>query len=293
MPNLPETFIAFFAILKIGAIVMPLFSGFGPSPIQSRLNHGERQGRHHREWDVAPRRRRTAEIRARRRRLQGSPSVQHVIVADRRGLEIDTPMRAGRDHWWNDVVPAMQRTSQPLEMQAEDPAILLYTSGTTGEPKGCIWTHIGFIGSMVTRDVIICGDFKSFGPLFLLQRHGLDGRRDVRLHSELRRRQSADRGRHARLSRHRTLLAPDRGSSGHLSRRVAHDRPQPDALRRGGRELRPLEPDGSQPPAARPGPRRRGAGFSSMSARRKFRSSIFQAEPKSAAASSRARQIIR
>ena len=41
MPNLPETFVAFFAILKLGAIVMPLFSGFGPAPIQSRLNHGE------------------------------------------------------------------------------------------------------------------------------------------------------------------------------------------------------------------------------------------------------------
>ena len=41
MPNLPETFMAFFAILKIGAIVMPLFSGFGPNPIRARLNHGE------------------------------------------------------------------------------------------------------------------------------------------------------------------------------------------------------------------------------------------------------------
>lgn len=41
MPNLPETFAAFFAILKLGAIVMPLFSGFGPDPIRSRLNHGE------------------------------------------------------------------------------------------------------------------------------------------------------------------------------------------------------------------------------------------------------------
>lgn len=41
MPNLPETFAAFFAVLKIGAIVMPLFSGFGPDPIRSRLNHGE------------------------------------------------------------------------------------------------------------------------------------------------------------------------------------------------------------------------------------------------------------
>jgi acetyl-CoA synthetase len=41
MPNLPETFIAFFAALKLGAVVMPLFSGFGPQPIVARLNDGE------------------------------------------------------------------------------------------------------------------------------------------------------------------------------------------------------------------------------------------------------------
>ena len=57
-------------------------------------------------------------------------------------------------------------------MQAEDPAILLYTSGTTGEPKGCIWTHIGFIGSMVTRDMIICGDFKPADRFFFFSDMG-------------------------------------------------------------------------------------------------------------------------
>jgi acetyl-CoA synthetase len=171
MPNLPETFVAFFAILKIGAIVMPLFSGFGPSPIQSRLNHGEARAviTANGTWrrgaaaplksvlDVA---------------LQEVPRVRHVIVTDRKGLGIETRMRAGRDHWWDDVVPGDHRDVATLEMLAEDPAILLYTSGTTGEPKGCVWTHIGFIGSMVTRDIIICGDFKPSDRFFFFSDMG-------------------------------------------------------------------------------------------------------------------------
>lgn len=158
MPNLPETFVAFFAILKIGAIVMPLFSGFGPDPIRSRLNHGEAKAviTANGTW----RRGVAAQLKSvLDAALQAAPSVQHVIVADRARLGIDTPMRAGRDHWWDEV--AQDGPEFPTaEMSAEDPAILLYTSGTTGEPKGCVWTHISFIGSMVTRDMIICGDFK-------------------------------------------------------------------------------------------------------------------------------------
>ena len=171
MPNLPETFAAFFAVLKLGAIVMPLFSGFGPSPIQSRLNHGEAKAviTASGTWrrgvpaplksvlDVA---------------LEASPTVRHVIVAGRDGLEIETPMREGRDRWWSDVVAGKDGAIATAEMQAEDPAILLYTSGTTGEPKGCIWTHISFIGSMVTRDMIICGDFKSSDRFFFFSDMG-------------------------------------------------------------------------------------------------------------------------
>jgi len=171
MPNLPETFVAFFAILKLGAIVMPLFSGFGPAPIQSRLNHGEakvvvtadgtwRRGTQaplKSVLDVA---------------LEHSPTVQHVIVVGRDGLDIETPMRAGRDRWWSEIVAGKDGSVDTAKMQAEDPAILLYTSGTTGEPKGCVWTHIGFIGSMVTRDIIICGDFKPSDRFFFFSDMG-------------------------------------------------------------------------------------------------------------------------
>src|ERR1700674_5412174 len=103
MPNLPETFVAFFAILKLGAIVMPLFSGFGHAPIQTRLNHGEAKavitatGTWRRGapaplksvLDVA---------------LEAPPTVKHVIVTRRDGLAIDTPMQKGRDLWWDDAV---------------------------------------------------------------------------------------------------------------------------------------------------------------------------------------------
>jgi acetyl-CoA synthetase len=171
MPNLPETFVAFFAILKLGAIAMPLFSGFGPSPIQSRLNHGGAKAviTANGTWrrgvpaplksvlDVA---------------LDASPTVRHVVVVGRSGLGIETPMREGRDHWWHDLVAGQDGPLATMEMRAEDPAILLYTSGTTGEPKGCVWTHIGFIGSMVTRDIIICGDFKSSDRFFFLSDMG-------------------------------------------------------------------------------------------------------------------------
>ena len=171
MPNLPETFVAFFAILKLGAIVMPLFSGFGHAPIQTRLNHGEAKAviTANGTWrrgapaplksvlDVA---------------LEASPTVEHVIVTRRDGLAIDTPMQKGRDLWWEDAVAGKDAVIETAEMQAEDPAILLYTSGTTGEPKGCVWTHIGFIGSMVTRDMIICGDFKSSDRFFFFSDMG-------------------------------------------------------------------------------------------------------------------------
>ena len=169
--NWPETFAAFFAILKLGAIVMPLFSGFGPDPIRSRLNHGEAKAviTTNGTWRRGvPSPLKSVLDKA----LQTAPSVQHVIVVDRGSIEVDTPMHAGRDHWWSDIVAGNEGEVATVEMQAEDPAILLYTSGTTGEPKGCIWTHIGFIGSMVTRDMIICGDFKSTDRFFFFSDMG-------------------------------------------------------------------------------------------------------------------------
>ncbi len=81
-------------------------------------------------------------------------------------------MREGATFGGTISSPARTARIATAEMQAEDPAILLYTSGTTGEPKGCVWTHIGFIGTMVTRDMIICGDFKPSDRCFFLSDMG-------------------------------------------------------------------------------------------------------------------------
>ena len=171
MPNLPETFIAFFAVLKIGAVVMPLFSGFGPQPLVARLNDGEakvvltvdgtwRRGTPGAMKSVLD------------EALASVPSVRHVLVLRHLGAAVACPMTAGRDVDWAATVATQSAERATTEMAADDPAVLLYTSGTTGKPKGCVWTHVGFLGSMVTRDMHICGDFRSSDRFFFMSDMG-------------------------------------------------------------------------------------------------------------------------
>ena len=172
MPNLPETFIAFFAAMKIGAVVMPLFSGFGPQPIVSRLNDGEakvvltvdgtwRRGTPGAMKSVLD------------EALLSVPSVQHVLVLRHLGdALLSWGRRAGRDLDWAAAVARQPAELATAEMAADDPAVLLYTSGTTGKPKGAVWTHVSFLGSMVMRDMHICADFKASDRFFFMSDMG-------------------------------------------------------------------------------------------------------------------------
>jgi len=171
MPNVPETIISYFAVLKIGAIVMPLFSGFGPQPLASRLNDGEAKvvltvdgtwrrgspGAIKSVLDIA---------------LQSVSSVKHVLVLRHVGDALAYSMTPGRDHDWADAVARQPASLPTAEMDGSAPAVLLYTSGTTGKPKGCVWTHVSFLASQVTRDIHICADFKSTDRFFWMSDMG-------------------------------------------------------------------------------------------------------------------------
>jgi acetyl-CoA synthetase len=143
LPNLPETFVAFFAVLKIGAVLMPLFSGFGPQPIVARLNDG--QAKAVLTVDGTWRRGTPGVMKSvLDEALRETPSVQHVMVLRHLGEASPCPMTPGRDHDWASLVAAQPHDMPTAEMASEAPAVLLYTSGTTGKPKGCIWTHVSF-----------------------------------------------------------------------------------------------------------------------------------------------------
>ncbi len=142
MPMTPEIVIAFLAIAKIGGIILPLFSGYGPGAIVTRLQ------------DASAKALFTADGFARRQKpipmketadeaLAECPSVEHVIVRRHLGLD-DVPMQAGRDRWWRDTVDSQPTEAETERTAAEDVVMVIYTSGTTGKPKGAVHTHCGF-----------------------------------------------------------------------------------------------------------------------------------------------------
>lgn len=170
MPNIAETFVAFFAIAKVGAIIMPLFSGFGPSPLITRTQDGGAKVII--TADGTWRRGSPGTMKPLLDEVKDDiPTVESIIVVQNVGDALPTEMTEGRDYWWHELCADMPTDTPTEEMSAEDPVVLLYTSGTTGKPKGAVWTHAGFITRMAT-DMGLCGDFKADDRFFFMSDMG-------------------------------------------------------------------------------------------------------------------------
>lgn len=140
MPMIPEIVTAVLAIAKIGAVFLPLFSGYGAGAAAVRLNDANARALFtadgvFRRGQIVPMKQTADEAVAQ------APSIEHVIVTPRAKNRIE--MRKGRDIWWDEVCN-YEPEAETEKTDAEDLLMLIYTSGTTGKPKGAVHTHCGF-----------------------------------------------------------------------------------------------------------------------------------------------------
>jgi len=142
MPLIPELAISMLACARIGATHSVVFGGFSSTALIDRINDaqcklvvtadgGWRRGN---EVKLKP---------AVDEALKETPSVQSCVVVRRTGTSIH--MESGRDHWWHELMETVDQNCAAAELDSEQPLFILYTSGTTGKPKGILHTTGGYL----------------------------------------------------------------------------------------------------------------------------------------------------
>jgi acetyl-CoA synthetase len=142
MPMIPEVVVAMLAIVRIGALHSIVFGGFSVDALKNRIMDAESNVLI--TADGSFRRGKTIPLKENAdMALEACPSVKKVVVVKRTGLEVS--MREERDLWYHDLMKDAPPYCEPEIMDAEDPMFILYTSGTTGKPKGVLHTTGGYM----------------------------------------------------------------------------------------------------------------------------------------------------